>query len=362
MCKNRLLQFYFEVISRKRKGAISCALRALLWLFSLCFSALVSLRLFLYRIGFLKITRLRPFTISVGNIVCGGTGKTPFTIFLANLLQKKYALAILTRGYKSESEHTNKSVRISSLEEVSVHQVGDEALLLAKRVPGVPIFVGKNRVQSGKMAEKEMCTCLLLDDGMQHRALLRDVEIVVIDAKNPFGYGYLLPRGLLREPLSALTRADLVVLNRVDQAENIPEIEAQIRNYTKAPLIKTRFVVDALYARDGTQYDPKTLQGKRLTLFCGIGHPENFVQTVKELGIEIVHTLFLADHEAISAEQLAEFTLESQSKGASCMLCTEKDAVKLSPFFETTLPLYWVGIRVALVSGDQELEKILDHS
>ena len=342
------MRFFFDLISKKRKGLFYDILRGILWLFSLLFSLAVFLRTQLYARGFKKIFRQQVMTVSIGNITAGGTGKTPFTIFLA---QKLCRPAVLTRGYKGTSKHACTLVTNS----MTAAEVGDEALLITKKVPGAAVYSGKGRVNSAKYAVEAGAKCLLLDDGMQHLQLHRDVEIVMIDCKEPFGYGYLLPRGLLREPLSALSRAHLIVLNRIEYASKIyaSKIEDEIRKYSNAPFIKTTMVFDGLYDLVGNKKEPcPTCVG----LFCGIGQPEAFYAMVAALGFQIVNTHFLGDHEPFDQQALTAFYERCKEQGAEYLLCTEKDAVKLTP---SAVPVYAVGAKLEIVEGEEVLNQLL---
>lgn len=293
-----------------------------------------------------------PVVISIGNIVVGGTGKTPVTLMIAQEFYKDFTIAILSRGYRSKAEHLTLPITLSQ-GNGPIHPAsfcGDEPYLLAQNLPKAHVFVGKNRHLSSNLAAKAGAQLILLDDGMQHRHLARDFEVIVMDALDPFGQGYFLPRGFLRESISSLSRADLIVLNHVYEKEQFVSIKNEISKFTKAPLIGTKMeVVDVL---DLQGQSVTGLQGKKVGIFCAIAHPDYFHRTVKKLGAETVDNKFIPDHLAFSSEELIQFCERCKASGADWILCTEKDFVKLDKASLRGLPIAWVKMRLAIVEGE----------
>ncbi len=326
--KARLYNFYFDIISKRKKGLFAAFLRALL----LLFSGIYWLGLFFAR--FKKPYRPKAYTISIGNIVAGGTGKTPFTIFLANQLVQKHSVAILLRGYKSAVEQ-NKSPFVFQ-KEAPAHLVGDEACLIAKRVPNATLYCSKYKAESAKLATQEV---IIIDDGFQHNAIERDFDIVMIDSINPFGYNHLLPRGLLREPISALKRADLIVITCRNEGDIAPSAEELIRKNSAAPICKVRFKILGLFDLQNRPYTPP--KGTKVALFSAIAKPEQFMQTAKEYGLDIVLSHFLPDHASFSDALLTELGAK-----ADILVCTEKDAVKIT---NATLPIYSLNVDIEMI-------------
>lgn len=350
------MRLFFEIISGKKKGPLFSFVRALLFLFSLLFSALVFIRKKLYHLRLKKSSRVQSITVSIGNLTTGGTGKTPFTIFLAEKLSQKMQTAILLRGYKSHAENAVEPVVLHPGQKCNFQEVGDEASLICRNSPHTYVYVNKNRIKSAKLAESQGAKCLLLDDGMQHLAIQRDFEVVILDAKNPFGYGYLLPRGLLREPISSLERADLIVLNRVDRLQDTFPLEEVIQSYSRAPIIKTTVVFEGIFDADGKK---QAFSQAQVALFCGIGNPTAFYELVQRNGFEVVEALYLQDHEPLDAQRLVDFSCHMQKCGAKALLCTEKDMVKVArqDRERLTLPLYYVGVQLKIVAGERLFEK-----
>lgn len=242
--------------------------------------------------------------ISVGNVAVGGTGKTPLVLWLARELQQERKVAIVSRGYRGEVEREKRPVLVSRGEGPlhSWTHIGDEPYLLASELPGVIVIAGPDRVAGVTLAHELGAEVVILDDGMQHRRLARDVEIAIDDGEP----GHLLPRGRLREPKSGLKRADLVV----------------------APEYRATCEVD--------------LRGKRVGIFCAIARPERFYETVRTLGAEVVLEEALADHQPIAVEALARFAFRAQAAGASVLVCTTKDWIKLPLALDLPLPLHRV--------------------
>lgn len=284
----------------------------------------------------LKPKKLKLPVISVGNIVAGGTGKTPVIEYLAKALAPKQ-VAILSRGYRRKSKKT-----ILITPDTPVEECGDEPYLLKQRLPEATIIVGSNRVYSGQLAQERGAEIILLDDGMQHRKLHRDIEIVVMQANALFGGGHFLPRGLLREPPKRLQSADHILING---EENLEEIEEKLRPYTNAPLT-------ALELRVENSYE---ISSKKVAAFSAIANPKNFYHTLKTLGCDIVETIEKPDHLAFAPEELQG--LANRAKGASILVCTEKDAVKLPKNLH--LPIIPVKISLSPTLGKEHLEKTI---
>lgn len=332
----------------QQNGLLAKGVRGFLWLLSLGFACAVFLRK-----KFLK-KRYRPSitTISIGNLVAGGTGKTPFCIYLAQKLVKQKSVAIVLRGYKAEVEKMAIPILVDadSLSQV----VGDEALIIARHVPEAKVIACHDKVQGVKMAERLGAECVLVDDGMQHIKLERDVEIVMLDNENPFGYEHMLPRGLLREPISALKRADLLVVTSRNGSPVSQKLTERLAKESSAPQMHLSYRVDGFYGLDDK---PKQAGGK-VGLFCAIAKPEQFTMLVRSLKFEVVHEAFFADHDGVTAAQLEKMAILAKSKGAQALLCTEKDRVKLKAGLNLALPIYWLKIGVKSIQ-DGLLEPFL---
>jgi tetraacyldisaccharide 4'-kinase len=325
-----LKQFVLDVINERRKGKL------FLHLLSHLYRSGVLLRNFAYDHRILKSKDAGIPVISVGNIVAGGSGKTPFVKFIANELLKNFHVAILSRGYQSTSKNENFQVTAKS----KVSECGDEPFWLAQQLPKAQIWVGKDRFVSAQKAKKQGAQLIILDDGMQHRQLKRDFEIVVVDGTDPWGRGFFLPRGLLRDAPSRLKTADLIVVTEPRQG-----IEEELNKYTEAPIV-TVHVKPML-----------SLQGKRVAVFCAIGNPDRFLKTIKEAGGEVVASFFKPDHALFSARELERYADRCK---ADLLVCTEKDFVKLPSSFK--IPIFALPTQLEICQGrdmwDQLLQKV----
>jgi tetraacyldisaccharide 4'-kinase len=310
-----------RLISGESTGATAVVLRAMLRCLSVCYRMIVAARNAGYQYRWLAIHRTRAPVISIGNITTGGTGKTPVVALVVHILQSAGRIpGIISRGYRSDVSGTN-----------------DEYRVLAAHCPGVPHEQYRDRVMAAeRLLQSHPINVIVMDDGFQHRRLHRDLDIVLIDLSNPFGYGFLLPRGLLREPLSALKRADIVLLTRCDvvSAEHLQHTEElllRLMPHLSENLFPLQFapagVIDTLGNRCGIEI----LQGKRVFLMCAVGNPEAFVRTCENAGTVVAGHHFFSDHHHYSDDDLAVVQNEFLRSGADLVLTTQKDLVKLPP-------------------------------
>ncbi len=305
------------IISGRRRDAWARVARSLLGVAALGYRLAVGVRSALYDHHVLRSHRADAVVLCIGNLTTGGTGKTPLVIWLARLLREKgLRVAVLTRGYKARETVGN------------AHST-DEPAELASACPGAPVIVNPDRVAGATEAIRGYkAQVLLMDDGFQHRRLARDLDIVAVDATVPFGYGRLLPAGLLREPISGLKRAHAVVLTRCDLAERrgersfaptLDEIEAQIRGI-KPDMVIARSVHApvSLHYADGSHHDPDELRGKKVFAFCGLGNPVSFLRTVEACGCELIGSQTFNDHHAYTDRDLADIHARLGRRAPTC--------------------------------------------
>lgn len=360
-----------DVVSRERsdQSLSHRLLLAILRLLSFFYGSAVFLRNSAYRSGLLHRKKLPRPVVSIGNILVGGAGKTPTVLFLAGLLKARgYRPAVLSRGYCRDKTAPEVQVVTS---EMRVEQTGDEPLLIAKKLPEVPILVGRDRYQSGKLGMVKFKPDLfVLDDAFQHFALERDLDIVVIDVSRPL-IQPLLPRGYLREPVRGLERAGAFLLTRIDQttAQQVEAVEEYLcakfpgkkifhASYQPVGLIPYRqwlanssFTGEKALLRDFT--------GKKAGLFAGVASPASVRKTLSGIGVCVVNTLKLPDHQPVTVEELVHLSRDSAIKGAEILVTTEKDAVKLGELCTSSeipgiLPLYILTIELSLREGEED--------
>jgi len=353
--KRHLENYLVDVISGKQKGFCAFMLKIALWCLSWPYRLIVTCRNLAFDQGWVSCySPPVPVVISIGNIVVGGTGKTPVTLMIAQEFYEDFRLAVLSRGYRSQAEKLAVPVILSKGDGPlqSAAFCGDEPFLIAQNLPKAIVIVGKNRHKSSDMAARAGAQLILLDDGMQHRRLARDFEVVVMDSTDPFGQSHYLPRGLLREGISSISRADLIILNHVADNQQYLDMKEKIARYTKAPVVGTRMEVVSIETFRGEVLG--SMKDKKVGIFCGIAHPEYFEHTVTQEGGIIVDSAFAGDHMCIDPSTLADFALQCKQKGAELLLCTEKDKVKIFDMKELALPIAWVKMRLSLVEGHSE--------
>lgn len=355
--------YFFNIVRGKAKGFLPLILRPLLLFISWVYAGIVYIRNQAYDKGWMrKYSPPVPLVISVGNIVAGGTGKTPVTLMLAQEFYSNSQIAILSRGYRSEAEKLTNPVWISKGHgpTLPASYCGDEPYLLAKNLPKAYVFVGCNRYKASNMAAKAGAHVILLDDGMQHRALARDLEVVVIDALDPFGLGYYLPRGLLRDSLDSLSRADLIVINHAVDESRFKSVGELLERYTKSPRVGVKMEVEQVLDFNDRPYPE--LKDKRVGLFCGIAHPEYFRNTLKSCGAAVVDEFIVPDHMPFDLMRLEEFALKCKGNNAEVLVCTEKDRVKFGAVLDLILPVVWLKMRLSVVYGKENWKMFTDKA
>lgn len=297
--------------------------------------------------------------VSVGGITVGGSGKTPFTNYMAAVLKAHgHSPAILTRGYGRR--YPAESIVLPPGAKVSPLLTGDEAQIFLRG--GIaPIGIGAKRYETGQILMRQFpaTDVLLLDDGFQHARLDRDFDIVVIDGMDPFGQEDLVPLGRLREPLSALKRAGAFIITRAQNDLRFDFIQKRLRDYNPtAPAFRTRLV--SRHWRDySTGESVAELPGKRIAAFCGLGNPENFWATLQSLGLDLVFRWSFDDHHPYKPTELASVAHQAKANGAEMLVTTEKDRINLPNHLESALGglnLYWLEIEFELENEAMFLE------
>jgi len=342
---------YRRLISGRTGGLAAASSRFFLRIISWFYSAVVAVRNCLYSRGWLKTHCAGAVVISVGNITTGGTGKTPLVIRLCNLLsQKAIPCAILTRGYRTAQNYT------------------DEPAILAANCPHAKVIVNPDRVAGAAEAVGKFgAKALIMDDGFQHRRLHRDLDIVVIDATQPFGYDKLLPAGLLREPVTALKRAQAVILTRCDQASEseLSRVELKLHQINPDMLI-ARSVHAAVCAKtiNNKQIDLTELSNKNVFAFCGIGNPDAFFKTVKGVGANLVGWKVYNDHYHYADRDIIDIWERARHLSCDWILSTEKDRTKVAGlhFCETDIPFADLVVELKFLTGEDKLADLIHEA
>jgi len=328
---------------------------------SVLYGMAIEFRNLLYARRIMPVEKLDRPVISVGNLTAGGVGKTPVVIFLTKLLaQRGKHIAILTRGYRRQR---NGQILIApgTAEKWDPYSIGDEPYLLVQNLKGTPVVVDKNRGRGARAAMAHFpIDGFLMDDGFQYRKLHRDLDILVLDVTNPFGYGRLLPAGLMREPKRSLLRADLIWLTRVDQN---PQAEGALKNLCQQrglPCLSSVHRPVALENLQGERSPLDALVGARVLVFSGIGNPEAFSHTIRSLGMQVMDHIIFWDHHRYAIKDIRRIQSRYRDLKADGIVTTEKDAFKVQSLWNPSCPLWYIKIEVCITSGKENLLQKLD--
>lgn len=339
--------------------------RPLLAVLSGGYRGLVGVRHWLYDRHLLRSRALRCPVVSVGNLTVGGTGKTPAVeLAVRTLAELGYRCAVVSRGYRRKSSGIQVVADTAAIR-LEPEDAGDEPFLLARRLPGVPVVVGSNRFDAASVAvERFGATAIVLDDGFQHRTLAKDLEIVMTRARHPWGNGQLLPHGPLREPLSGLSRAALIVAAGADRAEDADEVKAAARRHAPGvPVVTARYVaVECWEARSLRPHPPHELTGRRLLAFAGLASPDGFARTLGALGVDVAHFATFVDHHWYTAADLAALDAQAAALGAEALVTTEKDWVRLRDVARPRRAIHVVSVRLELLDGAADWQQVFERT
>jgi tetraacyldisaccharide 4'-kinase len=369
-----------DVVLGRRADTGAAIYGVLLQVLSWLFSSVVQLRLWLYRKRIFRDHPLGCLVVVVGNLTVGGTGKTPVVEKFARALRDRgRKVAILSRGYKSKAPpfwkkawygitHTDEPPPrvVSDGQNVFLdsEQAGDEPYMLARNLPGVVVLVDKNRVKAGAYAIKRFgCDTLVLDDGFQYLPLKGRLNLLLIDKSNPFGNGHLLPRGILREPVKHLKRANYIFLTKSNGRRDA-ELEAVIaRHKPDADVIECAHRPQYLQRMDvkpgaAAGREPLSwLKGRRTYAFSGIATPESFEKFLRDLGALLVGRERFLDHYRYAPEDLEELYDAAERERAECLVTTEKDAVRISGAAGSPLPVYYLRLEIEIIRGAADFDE-----
>ena len=368
-------QFAIDVIMGRSEGTRAALLGVGLQGLAYVFSGLVQLRLWLYRKRILRDQPLGCLVLVVGNLTVGGTGKTPVVEMFAKALRDRgRKVAILSRGYKSKApplwqkwwfwlNHiaeppprvVSDGVKVWLDSEVA----GDEPYMLARNLPGVVVLVDKNRVKAGAYAIKQFgCDTLILDDGYQYLPLKGRLNLLLIDKTNPFGNGFTLPRGILREPIKHLARASYVLLTKSKGVRDT-ELEAMIHKFNPGvEIIECAHQPQYLqHIATGERLPLTALAGRKIGAFSGIAAPEGFEAFLREAGAHLATTRRFVDHHRFTPQDLVDVFAEAQAAGVELMITTEKDAVRINESEKTTIPCYYLRLEIDILRGAADFQE-----
>lgn len=339
----------------------------LLWLASCLYGFAVKGRRFFYVTHIFKTRQVSAMVISIGNITVGGTGKTPFTMFLANEMRRRgRSVAVLSRGYKRKSSKAWDCVSDGESVKLGVSEAGDEPWLMASRLKGIPIYVGANRYQTAiEVLKRHPVDTLLLDDGFQHWRLDRNFDFVTFDATTLKEGVRLLPYGKFREPLEHLKRSNCLILTRTDQLNDIEKEKLRRKLHLIhpiAPLIEANYRPQhLLHIPSGQKMSLDHLTGQRVFAFVGIGNPDSFRRSAQEFSQVVDFKVYL-DHYFYSAKTIDRLLKGAEKRNVDLILTTEKDAVRIpKEVLQSNPPLYALCVDLEITKGGEILSTLLDH-
>lgn len=376
-------QYFIEIIRERRKAPFDSFVKGLLFVASRFYLRAINTRIWLYDNRVIRNRAIGCLVVSIGNLTCGGTGKTPIVeIFARTLSQKGRKVAVLSRGYRSRdkrgffeklrkrlfSKKMEVPPRVVSDGKNLLHDsitAGDEPYMLASNLKNVAVLVDKDRVKSGLYAIDEFGTdVLILDDGFQYLRLKAHINIVLVDSTSPFDNHHVLPRGLMREPIEHLLRADYVFLTKSDGSPRLRHLKEFIRKHNhRAEIIecchKPKYLED-VFDR-GKRFPLETLQGKKLASISAIANPASFEGFLEDLGGELVLKRHYADHHRYRQQEMIDFINDAKAAGADLIITTEKDAVRMPRLDRRDIDIQFLRVEIDILSGRENFDQCISR-
>ncbi|MBO4630495.1 MAG: tetraacyldisaccharide 4'-kinase [Lentisphaeria bacterium] len=378
----KLEQFFLEVIRERRHDAVGTCWKGILFFASRFYRRAVQFRLWLYDNRVIRNRAIGCLVVSIGNLSCGGTGKTPVVeVFARTLSQKGRRVAILSRGYRSRDRSLLTKLRkkfssrkmevpprvVSDGKNLLLDSVraGDEPFMLASNLKNVVVLVDKDRVKSGLYAIEEFGTdTLILDDGFQYLNLKAHINILLVDSTSPFDNHHVLPRGLLREPIKNIRRADYIFLTKSDGSARLRHLKAFLRRQNHLAEIiecchKPQYLED-VYQR-GERLPLEHLKGKKVASISAIANPASFNAFLSELGGNIVEEVHFADHHRYRQQEMIDFINQAKAAGAEMIMTTEKDAVRMPRLDRRDIPILFLRVQIDILSGQENFDQCISR-
>ena len=376
-------QYFIEIIRERRKAPFDSFVKGLLFVASRFYLRAINTRIWLYDNRVIRNRAIGCLVVSIGNLTCGGTGKTPIVeIFARTLSQKGRKVAVLSRGYRSRdkrgffeklrkrlfSKKMEVPPRVVSDGKNLLHDsitAGDEPYMLASNLKNVAVLVDKDRVKSGLYAIDEFGTdVLILDDGFQYLRLKAHINIVLVDSTSPFDNHHVLPRGLMREPIEHLLRADYVFLTKSDGSPRLRHLKEFIRKHNhRAEIIecchKPKYLED-VFDR-GERFPLDTLRGEKLASISAIANPASFEGFLEDLGGELVLKRHYADHHRYRQQEMIDFINDAKAAGADLIVTTEKDAVRMPRLDRRDIDIQFLRVEIDILSGRENFDQCISR-
>ncbi len=372
--------YFLHIINRKRHASFDRITSSFLFALSNFYRRAVQFRIWLYEKRIFRYRTLGCLVVSVGNLTCGGTGKTPVVeVFARTLSQKGRKVAILSRGYRSKDRSFIEKVYqifrskkyevpprvVSDGQNLLLNSstAGDEPYMLASNLSDVIVLVDKDRVKSGRYAIMEFgADTLILDDGFQYLDLKPKLNILLVDSTLPFHNHHVLPRGLLREPIKNIRRADYIFLTKSDGGNRMRWLKAFIRKHNrKAEIIECRhkpMYLEDIYVKE-KRYPLEYLKNKKIAALSGIARPESFEEFLTETGAKLIYKEQFADHHRYDQQEIIDFINRAKKKGASVIVTTEKDAVRIPRLDRRDIPICFMRVEIDIISGRESFDQCI---
>jgi tetraacyldisaccharide 4'-kinase len=377
-----LLQYFTEIIDERHHSNFDVGMRMFLFVLSRFYYRVVQFRQWLYNKRVLRPRALGCLVVSIGNLTCGGTGKTPVVeVFARTLSQKGRKVAVLSRGYRSKDRSFVEKMKekfSSKRKEVPPRVVsdgknlllnssmaGDEPYMLASNLKNAIVLVDKDRVKSGLYAISEFeADTLILDDGFQYLDLKPRLNIVLVDSTLPFSNHHILPRGLLREPIKNIRRADYIFLTKSNGGNHLRHLKDFLRKHNRrAEFIecchKPKYLED-VFTKDA-RLSLTHLKGKKIAALSGIACPESFEEFLGNLGGDIVYKERFADHHRFRQQEIIDFINRSKKANAEFIVTTEKDAVRMPRLDRRDIPVYFMRVEIDIISGKESFDQCISR-
>ena len=376
-------QYFIEIIRERRKAPFDSFVKGLLFVASRFYLRAINTRIWLYDNRVIRYRAIGCLVVSIGNLTCGGTGKTPIVeIFARTLSQKGRRVAVLSRGYRSKdkrgffeklrkrlfSKKMEVPPRVVSDGKNLLHDsitAGDEPYMLASNLKDVAVLVDKDRVKSGLYAIDEFGTdVLILDDGFQYLRLKAHINIILVDSTSPFDNHHVLPRGLMREPIEHILRADYVFLTKSDGSPRLRHLKEFIRKHNhRAEIIecchKPKYL-EEVFDR-GRRHPLESLQGKKIASISAIANPASFEGFLEDLGGELVLKRHYADHHRYRKQEMIDFINDAKAAGAELIVTTEKDAVRMPRLDRRDIDIQFLRVEIDILSGQENFDQCISR-
>ena len=376
-------QYFIEIIRERRKAPFDSFVKGLLFVASRFYLRAINTRIWLYDNRVIRYRAIGCLVVSIGNLTCGGTGKTPIVEIVARTLsQKGRRVAVLSRGYRSKdkrgffeklrkrlfSKKMEVPPRVVSDGKNLLHDsitAGDEPYMLASNLKDVAVLVDKDRVKSGLYAIDEFGTdVLILDDGFQYLRLKAHINIILVDSTSPFDNHHVLPRGLMREPIEHILRADYVFLTKSDGSPRLRHLKEFIRKHNhRAEIIecchKPKYL-EEVFDR-GRRHPLESLQGKKIASISAIANPASFEGFLEDLGGELVLKRHYADHHRYRQQEMIDFINDAKAAGAELIVTTEKDAVRMPRLDRRDIDIQFLRVEIDILSGQENFDQCISR-